>query len=88
MASTKKSAPAGTEKKKRERKASDSVYLIGSGDKMRLVNATTKKAAIAHVLGDVSARKATMQDIFNGAKAGLEIENASAQANLDAITKD
>jgi len=55
------------------------VYTIGVGDQVRLVRASNRRQAIAHVsLGIMTIRVATQEDIINQLDKGVPIENYTA----------
>lgn len=56
------------------------IYVVEGQDGPRLVDAVTTTAAVAHVAKKtIKARLATQRDLFDAAKAGVEIEVAGAE---------
>jgi hypothetical protein len=52
------------------------VYTIGVGDRVRLIRASNRRQAIAHVsTGLMTIRVATQEDIINQLDKGVPIEN-------------
>ena len=60
------------------------VYTIGVGDQVRLVRASNRRQAIAHVsLGILTIRVATQEDIINQMDKGVPIENYTPPEQLE-----
>ena len=60
------------------------VYTVGVGDKVRLVRASNRRQAIAHVsLGILTIRVATQDDIINQMDKGVPIENYTPPEQIE-----
>ena len=60
------------------------VYTIGVGDQVRLIRATNRRQAIAHVsLGILTVRVATQEDIINQLDKGVLIENYTPPEQIE-----
>jgi len=60
------------------------VYTIGVGDQVRLVRASNRRQAIAHVsLGILTIRVATQEDIINQMDKGIPIENYTPPEQIE-----
>ena len=60
------------------------VYTIGVGDQVRLVRASNRRQAIAHVsLGILTVRVATQEDIINQLDKGVLIENYTPPEQIE-----
>ena len=60
------------------------VYTIGVGDKVRLIRASNRRQAIAHVsLGIMTIRVATQEDIINQLDQGVPIENYTPPEQIE-----
>jgi hypothetical protein len=60
------------------------VYTVGVGDQVRLIRATNRRQAIAHVaLGIMTIRIATQEDIINQLNQGVPIENYTAPEQIE-----
>ncbi len=60
------------------------VYTIGVGDQVRLVRASNRRQAIAHVsLGILTIRVATQDDIINQMDKGVPIENYTPPEQIE-----
>lgn len=72
-----KGALTGEEMKQR-------VYTIGVGDQVRLIRASNRRQAIAHVsLGIMTIRVATQEDIITQLDKGIPIENYTAPEQIE-----
>ncbi len=71
-------------KKNQKEKMKQRVYTIGVGDQVRLVRASNRRQAIAHVsLGIMTIRVATQEDIINQLDKGVPIENYTAPEQIE-----
>jgi hypothetical protein len=60
------------------------VYTIGVGDQVRLIRASNRRQAIAHVsLGIMTIRVATQEDIITQLDKGVPIENYTAPEQIE-----
>ena len=60
------------------------VYTIGVGDQVRLIRASNRRQAIAHVaLGIMTIRVATQEDIINQLDKGVPIENYTPPEQIE-----
>jgi hypothetical protein len=60
------------------------VYTIGVGDQVRLIRASNRRQAIAHVsTGLMTIRVATQDDIINQIDKGVPIENYTAPEQIE-----
>jgi len=60
------------------------VYTIGEGDQIRLILASNRRQAIAHVsTGLMTIRVATQEDIINQLNQGVPIENYTAPEQIE-----
>jgi len=60
------------------------VYTIGVGDQVRLILASNRRQAIAHVsLGILTIRVATQEDIINQMDKGVPIENYTPPEQIE-----
>ena len=60
------------------------VYTVGMGDLVRLVRASNRRQAIAHVsLGILTIRVATQEDIINQMDKGVPIENYTPPEQIE-----
>jgi hypothetical protein len=60
------------------------VYTIGVGDQVRLIRASNRRQAIAHVsTGLMTIRVATQDDIINQLDKGVPIENYIAPEQIE-----
>jgi len=60
------------------------VYTIGVGDQVRLIRASNRRQAIAHVsTGLMTIRVATQDDIINQLDKGVPIENYTAPEQIE-----
>jgi hypothetical protein len=60
------------------------VYTIGVGDQVRLIRASNRRQAIAHVsTGLMTIRVATQEDIINQLDKGVPIENYIAPEQIE-----
>jgi hypothetical protein len=60
------------------------VYTIGVGDQIRLIRASNRRQAIAHVsTGLMTIRVATQEDIINQLDKGIPIENYTAPEQIE-----
>ena len=60
------------------------VYTVGLGDQIRLIRASNRRQAIAHVsTGLMTIRVATQDDIINQLDKGVPIENYIAPEQIE-----
>jgi len=60
------------------------VYTIGLGDQVRLIRASNRRQAIAHVsLGIITIRVATQEDIIDQLDKGIPIENYTLPEQIE-----
>ena len=60
------------------------VYTIGVGDQVRLVRASNRRQAIAHVsTGLMTIRVASQEDIINQLSKGVPVENYTAPEQIE-----
>jgi hypothetical protein len=60
------------------------IYTVGVGDQVRLIRATNRRQAIAHVsTGLMTIRVATQEDIINQLNQGVPIENYTAPEQIE-----
>ena len=60
------------------------VYTVGLGDQIRLIRASNRRQAIAHVsTGLMTIRVATQEDIINQLDKGVPIENYIAPEQIE-----
>ena len=60
------------------------VYTVGVGDQVRLIRASNRRQAIAHVsLGILKIRVATQEDIINQMDKGVPIENYTPPEQIE-----
>ncbi len=60
------------------------VYTVGVGDQVRLIRASNRRQAVAHVaLGIITIRVATQEDIIHQLNKGIPIENYTAPAQIE-----
>ena len=60
------------------------VYTVGVGDQVRLIRASNRRQAIAHVsTGLMTIRVATQDDIINQLDKGVPIENYIAPEQIE-----
>ena len=60
------------------------VYTVGVGDQVRLIRASNRRQAIAHVsTGLMTIRVATQDDIINQIDKGVPIENYTAPEQIE-----
>jgi hypothetical protein len=67
-----------------EVKMKQRVYTVGVGDQVRLIRASNRRQAIAHVsLGIMTIRIATQEDIINQMDKGVPIENYTPPEQIE-----
>ena len=67
-----------------EEKMKQRVYTVGVGDQIRLIRASNRRQAIAHVsLGIMTIRVATQEDIINQLDKGVPIENYTPPEQIE-----
>ena len=60
------------------------VYTVGVGNQVRLIRASNRRQAIAHVsLGIITIRVATQEDIINQLNEGIPIENYTQPEQIE-----
>jgi hypothetical protein len=60
------------------------VYTIGVGDQVRLIRASNRRQAIAHVsLTLMTIRVATQEDLINQLNKGIAIENYTPPEQIE-----
>ena len=60
------------------------VYTVGVGNQVRLIRASNRRQAIAHVsLGIMTIRVATQEDIINQLNEGKPIENYTQPEQIE-----
>jgi len=60
------------------------IYAVGVGDRVRLIRASNRRQAIAHVsTGLMTIRVATQEDIINQLDKGVPIENYTAPKQIE-----
>ena len=60
------------------------VYTVGVGNQVRLIRASNRRQAIAHVsLGIMTIRVATQEDIINQLNEGIPIENYTQSEQIE-----
>jgi len=60
------------------------VYTVGVGNEIRLIRASNRRQAIAHVsIGLMTIRVATQEDIINQLDKGVPIENYTAPEQIE-----
>ena len=60
------------------------VYTVGVGNQVRLIRASNRRQAIAHVsLGIMTIRVATQEDIINQLNEGIPIENYTQPEQIE-----
>ena len=60
------------------------IYTVGVGNQVRLIRASNRRQAIAHVsLGIMTIRVATQEDIINQLNEGIPIENYTQPEQIE-----
>ena len=60
------------------------IYTVGVGNQIRLIRASNRRQAIAHVsLGIMTIRVATQEDIINQLNEGIPIENYTQPEQIE-----
>ena len=67
-----------------EQQMKQRVYTVGVGNQIRLIRASNRRQAIAHVsTGLMTIRIATQEDLINQLNEGVPIENYTAPEQIE-----